>query len=103
MKASHFQFRQAAIRNATSEQDAKNSTPVMMRRRRALSRQSGDLKPKNPEPSPSSLLRLIFSAVAFVSSYIPVVDLAARVALKQSGFVNLQRQEKARVSENPQN
>ena len=54
---------------------------LSMRRHRVLSRQSGVLKPKNPGPNPPSLLRLIFSPVAFVFSfYIPVVELAARAA-----------------------
>jgi hypothetical protein len=41
---------------------------LSMGRHRVLSRQSGGLKPKNPGPSRPSLLRLIFSAVAFVFS-----------------------------------
>ena len=41
---------------------------VSMRRHRVLSRQSGGLKRKNPWPSRTSLLRLIFSPVAFVFS-----------------------------------
>jgi hypothetical protein len=54
---------------------------LSMRRHRVLSRQSGGLKRKSPGPSRPSLVRLIFSPVAFVfSSYIPVVDLAARAA-----------------------
>jgi hypothetical protein len=38
------------------------------RRHRVLSRQSGGLRRKNPGPSRASLLRLIFSPVAFVFS-----------------------------------
>src|SRR5580693_5652924 len=41
---------------------------LSMRRHPVLSRQSGGLKPKSPGPSPPSLLRLIFSRVAFVFS-----------------------------------
>jgi hypothetical protein len=88
------------LQSGTSHLERLQELHRLSMRRPFLSQQSGDLRRKTLRLMQASLLRLMFSPVAFEFSFqIPVVDwLRERACCLAVGLVNLQRQLGFRVS-----